>query len=154
MRLLIRLLILRPRPAFRLYPGPKRWIFNTLEVNDPPREMTRILETMKRISLPRIFLLMHHQVGRNLLRYSPRTTRTVVFAKENPNNKAKARIFLSLTSMLPPSGRTRIKIRTKKTYPILSATLVSRKIIMPISIPRRSQKTIVSLDNLHVSDWG
>ena len=154
MRLLIRPLMLRPRLAFKLYSGSERWILDALEVNDLPKKMTKFPETTKRISLPWIFLLMHHQVGPNPLRHSPRRTRTVIFAKENPDIKAKARILLPFASTPPPSGRTRTKIRTKMTYPIMSATLVSKKVIMPTSVLRRSQKTSVGLDNLHVSDWG
>ena len=78
--------------------------------------MTRIPRTLKKISLPRIFLLMHHQVGHNSDQHSqPRRTRIVVFAKEDPNNKAKVRILLPLASMLLLSGKTRTTIRTKKT---------------------------------------
>ena len=154
MRLLIRPLMPRPKPTSRLYPESERWIFNALNVNDPPKKMTRTLKTTKRISLPRIFLLMHNQVGLNPFRHSPWKTRIAVLFEENPDDKAKARIFLSLISTPPPSGKTRTRIRIKKTYPILSATLISRKIIMPISVLRKSQKTRVSLDDVHVGDWG
>ena len=60
MRLLIKPLMPRPRPAFRLHPGPERWIFDALEVNDLPKKMIKTPETMKRISLLRILLLMHY----------------------------------------------------------------------------------------------
>ena len=65
---------------------------------------------------------------------------------------AKARILLLLVSMPPPSIKTWTKIRTRKTYSILSAILISKKIIMPISIWRKSQKTSIDLDNLYVGD--
>ena len=95
---------------------------------------------------------MHHQVELNPLRHSPRRNRTVVLAEEDPDDRAKARILRPLALTPPPSGKTRIKIRTRKTYPTLSATLASRKAIMPTSVPRRSQKTSVGLDDLHVGD--
>ena len=154
MRLLIRPLMPRPRPASRLHPGLGRWILNVLEVNDPPKRMTRTLGTTKRISFPRILLLMHHHVGPNPLWHSPRRTRTVILAKEDPDNRAKAKIPLPLASMPLLSGRTKIKIRTRKTSPTLSATLVSRKANMPTNLPRKSQKTTVGLDDLHVGNWG
>ena len=153
MRLLIWSLMPRSRPASRLYLGPKRWIFNALEVNNPPRKMTKTLETMKRISLPRILLLIHYQMGPNPLWHILKRTRTVVLAKEDANDKAKARILLPLASIPPPSWRTRTKIRTKKTYLTLSATLISRKVIMLIIVPRESQKTSFGHDNFHVGDW-
>ena len=154
MSLLIILLMLRPKPVSRLHPGPKKWILNSFKVNDLPKKISKTLRTSKRISFPRIFLLMCHQVGPNPYRHSSKKTRTVVLTKKVPNNKVKARIFLLLASMPLLSRRTRTKIKTKKTYPTLSATLVSRKIIMPTSVPKKSQKTSVGLDNLHVSDWG
>ena len=141
----------RPRPAFKLSPGPKRWILDTLKVNDLPRRKTKTPGTTKRISLPRV-LLMHHQVGPNPLWHSPRKNRTVVLTKEDLDDRAKARILLLLVSMPPPSGKTRIKTWTKKTYPTLSATLANKKAIMPTSVPRKSQKTSVSLDDLYVGD--
>ena len=152
MRLLIKPLMPRPKPASRLYPGPGRWIFDASVVNDLPRRKIRTPGITKRISLPRILLLIYRQVGLNLLRHSSRRNRTVILAEENPNNRAKARILLLLTSMPLPSGKIRIRIRTRKTYPTLSATLANRKAIMPTSVPRRSQKTSVSLDDLHVGD--
>ena len=130
----------RPRPAFMLYPRPERWIFNALKVKDPPRRMAKTPETLKKISFPRILRLMRHQVRPNSHQHSPKKTRTVVFIKENPNNKAKARILLLLASTPPLSGKTRTKIRIRKTYPVLSVTIVSKKIIIPANIPRRSQK--------------
>ena len=142
----------RPRPASRLYPGPGRWILDALEVNSQPRRRTRILGTTRRINLPRILPLMRHQVGPNLLLHSPRRNRTVVLAEEDPNNKAKARILLPLASTPLLSGRTKTRIRTRKISPILSTTLVSKKIIMPTSVPKRSQKTSVGLDNLYVDN--
>ena len=152
MRLLIRPLIPRPRLASKLYLGPERWILDVLKVNDPPKRMTRTPRTSKRISLPRIFLLMHHQVGFNSYWHSPRRIRTVVPAEENPDDKAKARIFLPLVSTPPLSGRTRTMIRTRKTYPILSITLVSKKVIMLINVLRKSQKTSVGLNDFYVGD--
>ena len=152
MRLLIKPLMPRPKPASRLHPGPGRWILDALVVNDPLRKRTKIPGISKRISLPRILLLMRHQAGPNPLRHSPRRNRTVVLAEEDPDDRAKARILLPLASTPPPSGKTRIRIRTRKTYPMLSATLASRKAIMPTSVPRRSQKTSVGLDDLHVGD--
>ena len=149
---MIRPLIPRLRPAFRLHPGSERWIFDVFKVNGQPKKRTKTPKTTRRISLPRIFLLMHHQVGPNLLWHSPRRNRIVVLAKEDPDDKAKARILLPLASTPPPSGKTRIRIRTRKTYPTLSTTLASRKAIMPTSVLRRSQKTSVGLDNLHVGD--
>ena len=152
MRLLIKLLILRPKLVSRLHPGLERWILNTLKVNNLPRRMTRTSGTTKRLSFSRIFLLMHHQMGLNPLQNSLRMTKTVVFAKENPDNKAKTRILILLTSTLLPSKKTRTRIRTKKIYLTLNTTLISRKIIMPTNVLRRSQKTSVGFDNLHVSD--
>ena len=147
---MIRPFMPRPRPASRLYPRPGRWILDALKVNGQPRKRTRTPGTPRKISLPRIFLLMHHYLGLNPLLHSPRRNRTVVLAKEDPDNKAKARILLPLASTPLLSGRTRI--RTRKTYPTLSATPASRKVIMPTSVPRRSQKTSVGLDDLHVGD--
>ena len=152
MRLLIRPLMPRPRPTSRLYPGPERWILNALEANDPPRRMTKTPETTKKISFPRILLLMYHQVGPNPLRHNPRRNRTVVLAEEDPDNKAKARILLPLASTPLLLGRTRTKIKTRNTSPTLSDTLISRKAITPTSVPRKSQKTSVNLDNLYVGD--
>ena len=152
MKLLIRSLMSRPRLASRLHPRLERWLLDALEVNNPLKKMTKTSGTMKRISLSRIFLLMHHQEELNPLRHSPRRTKTVVLAEKNLNNKAKARILLLLVSTPLPSGKTKIKIRTRKTYLILSATYVSRKIIIPTNVPRISQKTSVGLDNLHFGD--
>ena len=152
MRLSIRPLMPRPKPASRLHLRPERWILDTLKVNDPPKKRARTPGTSKRISFSRIFLLMRHQVGPNSYRHIPRKTRTVVFAKKNPNNKAKAKILLPLVSTLPLSRRTRPRIRTKKTYQILSTTFVSKRVIMPTSVLRRSQKTSVGLDDLHLGD--
>ena len=138
------------RPASRLYPRPEWLIPNALKINDPLRKMTRTLETSKRRSFPKILLLMRHQMGPNPHRHSPKRTRIVVLAEEDPNNKAKARILLPLTSMPLLSKRTRTKIKTWKIYPTLSAIFVSRKVIMPISVSRKSQKTSVSLHDFHV----
>ena len=95
---------------------------------------------------------MHHQVRPSPLWHSSKRTRTVVLAEEDPNDKAKARILLPLASTPLLSGRTKTRIRTRKTYPTLSTTLASRKAIMPTNVPRKSQKTSVGLDNLHVGD--
>ena len=95
---------------------------------------------------------MHHQVESNPLWQNLRKTKTVVLAKQDPNDRAKAKIPLPLASMPLLLGRTRTKIRTKRTSLTLSATLVSRKAITPISAPRKSQKTSVSLDDFHVGD--
>ena len=142
----------RPRPAFRLHPGPGRWILNALKVNDPLRRMTRILGPLKGISLPRILLLMHYQVGPNLHQHSLRKNKIVVLVKEDPDNRAKARILLSLASTPLLSEKTKIRIKTRRTSPILSTTLVSRKAIMSTSAPKRSQKTSIGLINLYVDD--
>ena len=142
----------KPRPAFRLHPGPEKWILDTLKINGQSKKRTRIPGTTRRISLPRIFLLMHHQVRPNLLRHSPRKNRIIVLAEEDPNNKAKTSIFLPLASTPLLSGKTRTRIRTKKTSLTLSATLVSRKAITQTSVPRKSQKTSIGLDDLHVGD--
>ena len=138
MRLLIRPLMPRPRPASRLYPGPRRWILAALEANNLPRKMTRTPGTRKIISFPRIFLLIYYEVGLNPLRHGPKRNKKVVFIKEDPNNKAKARILLPLASMPLLSERTKIKIKTIKTSPILNAILVSKKTIMPKSVPKKS----------------
>ena len=142
----------RPKPASRLYPGPRRWILNALVVNNPLRKRTKILGILKRINFPRIFLLIRHQAGPNPHRHSLKRNRIVAFVKEGPDDRAKARISLSLVSMPLQSEKTRTRIRTKKTFPTLSITLVSRKVTMPTSAPRRSQKTSIDLDNLHVGD--
>ena len=152
MRLLIRPLMSRPRPASKLHSGPEKWIFNAFEVNNLPRKMTRTSKIMKKISFPRILLLMHHQIGPNPLRHSLKRTKTVVSAKENPDNKAKARIFLPLALMPPLSGRTKTKIRIRKIYPSLSGILVSRKVIMLITVPKKCQKTSVGLDDLYIGN--
>ena len=152
MRLLIKPLMPRPKPASRPYPGQERWILDALEVNDLPRRRIKTPGITKKISLPRILLLMHCQVGPNPLRHSPRRNKTVILAEEDPDDRAKARILLSLVSTPLLSGRTKTKLRTTKTYPTLSATPASRKVIIPTSVPRRSQKTSVSLDNLYVGD--
>ena len=140
----------RPKPASRLHPKRGRWILDALEVNGLPRRRIRTPGIMKRISLPRILLLIHRQMGPNPLRPSPRRNRTVVLAEKNPDDRAKDRILLPLASTPLLSGRTRI--RTRKTYLTLSATPASRKIIMPTSVPRKNQKTSYGLDDLHVGD--
>ena len=147
---MIRPLMPWPKPASRLHPERGRWIFDALKVNGLPKRRIKTPEITKKISLPRILLLIHRQVGPNPLWPSPRRNRTVVLAEENPDDRAKARILLPLASTPLLSGRTRI--RTRKTYPTLSATPASRKVIMPTSVPRRSQKTSVGLDDLHVGD--
>ena len=152
-RLLIKLLMPTPRLASRLHPGPGRWILDALEVNNSLRRMTKISRTLKGISLSKILLLMHHQMVPNPLRHSPKRTRTVVLAKEDLDDKATARILLPLASTSPLSGKTRTKIRTRKTLLTLSATLISRKAIIPTSALRRSQKTSVGLDELYVGNW-
>ena len=148
--MLIKPLMPRPKPASRLHPERGRWIFDALEVNGLPRRRIKTPGITKRISLPRILLLIHRQVEPNLLRPSPRRNRTIVLAKEDPDDKAKTRILLPLLST--PLLSRRIKIRTKKTYPTLSAIPASRKVIMLTSVPKKSQKTNVGLDNLHVGD--
>ena len=148
--MLIRSLMPRPKPASRLHPERGRWILNALEVNGLPRRRIRTPGITKKISLPRILLLIHRQVGLNPLRPSPRRNKTVVLAEEDPNDRAKARILLPLASTPLLSKKTRI--RTRKTYPILSATPASKKVIIPTSIPKKSQKTSVGLDDLHVGD--
>ena len=152
MRLFIKRLMPRPKPASKLYLRPERKIHNALKVKDPLRRMTKTPETLKKISFPKIFLLMRHQVGPNPHRHSPKRTKTVVSTKENPNNKAKTRILLPLASTLLLSKRTRSRIRTKRTYPTWIATLVNKKVIMPKSVLKKSQKTSVSLDDLHIDD--
>ena len=142
----------RPKPTSRLYPGPRRWIFDALKVNNRPKKMTKTSETTKRISFPRILLSMHHQLGSKALRHILKRTRTVVLVDKDPDNRAKARILLLLASMLLLSGKTRTKIRTRKTSPTLSATLVSKKTITLTSALRKRQKTSAGLDNLHVND--
>ena len=153
MRLLIKPLIPRPKPASRLHPGPGRWILDALMVNNLLRRRSKIPRVSKRISLPRILLLMRHQAGPNPHRHSLKRNRIVTLVKEGPNNRAKARTPLPLASMLLQSRKTKTRIRIRKTSPILSATFVSRKTTMPTSAPRKSQKTSVGLDNLHVGDW-
>ena len=147
---MIRPLMPRPKPASRLHPEPERWILDAREVNGLPRRRIRTPGITKRISLPRILLLIHCQVGPNPFWPSPRRNKTIVLAEENPNNRAKARILLPLASM--PLLLGRIKIKTRKTYPILSATPASKKVIMPTSVLRRSQKTSVGLDDFHFND--
>ena len=95
---------------------------------------------------------MRYQAGSNFHRHSLRRNRIVVLVKKNPDNRAKAKIPLPLASTPLLSGKTRSKIRTRRTSLTLSLILVSRKAIMPISNPRKSQKTSVGLDNLHVGD--
>ena len=145
MRLLIKPLMPRPKLASRLNPELERWIFDALEVNNPQKRMTRTLGTTKRISLPKILLLMHYHMGLNPFQHSPRRTRTVILAKKDPDNKAKARILLPLVLTLLPLGK-------RKTYLTLNATLVSKKVIMPTSTPRKSQKTNVGHDDLYIGD--
>ena len=144
----------RPKPASRLYTGSERWILNTLKVNNPARRMTKTPKTLKKISFPKILLLMRYQVGLNPHWHSPKKIRIVVLAKKDPDNKAKTRILLSLALTIPLSGKIRTKIKIKKIYPILSTTLISRMVIMPTSVPKKSHKTSAGLDNFYVSDWG
>ena len=143
----------RLRPASRLHPGPGRWILDVLVINDLLRRRTKILGILKRISLPRILLLMRHQARSNSHWHSPRKNRTVALVKEGPDNRAKARTLLSLASTPLQSGRTRTRIRARKISLTLSTTLVSKKATMPTSASRKSPKTSVGLDNLHVGDW-
>ena len=96
MRLLIKPLMPRLKPASKLHPGPGSCILDALVVNNLLRKKTKIPRISKRISFPRILLLMHHQVGPNPLWHSPRRNRIVVLAKEDPDNRAKARILLPL----------------------------------------------------------
>ena len=138
----------RPKPAFRLHPGPGRWIINALKVNGPPKKMRKTPSTTKKISIPRFFLLIYHQVGPNPLRHSPKRTRTVILAKKNLDNRAKAKIPLPLVSMPLLSGKTWIRIRIRRTSPTLSATLVSRRAITPTNALKKKQKTSVGLNNL------
>ena len=152
MRLLIKPLMPRPSPAFKLHSGPGRLILDVLEVNNLLKRITRISKTLKRISFPRILLLMHYQAGPNPHWHSLRKNKIVIFAEDDPDNRAKARIPLSLTLTSLLSERTRTKIKTRRTSPILSATFVSRKNIIPTNALRRSQKTSVGLDNLHIDD--
>ena len=87
---------------------------------------------------------MHHQVEPNSRRHSPKRTRTIVFAKEDPDNKAKAKILLPLASLPPLLKKTRTRIRTKKAYPTLSATLVSKKsLYQQISQERAKELALV-----------
>ena len=81
---------------------------------------------------------MRHQVRPNPDRHSLKKTKTVVLAKEDSDDKAKTRIFLPLASTPLLSGKTKTKIKTRKTYPTLSTILISRKVIMPTSAPRKS----------------
>ena len=148
--MLIRPLMPWPKPASRLHPERGRWIFDALKVNGLPKRRIKTPEITKKISLPRILLLIYRQVGLNPLRPSPKKNRTVVLAEEGPNDRAKDRILLLLASTPLLSGKTRIK--TRKTYPTLNATPASRKVIMPTRVPKRSQKTSVGLDDFHVGD--
>ena len=44
--------------------------------------------------------------------------------------------------------------KKKKISPKLSALIVTKKNITPLSIPRKKmQKTIVGLSNFYISDW-
>ena len=79
-------------------------------------------------------------MGPNLYRHDAKRTRTLVLAKENLNNKAKARILLPLTSTPLLSRKTKTRIRIRKTYLTLSATFVSKKVIMPTSVPKGAKK--------------
>ena len=45
------------------------------------------------------------------------------------------------------------KDKDKKDLANNSATIVSRRFIMPTSVPKRNQKTSGSLDNFHIDDW-
>ena len=149
---MVKLLMPRPRPASRLHSEQERWILNALKVNDPPKRRIRTPGITKRMGFPKILLLMHCQVGLNPLQHSSRKNKSVVLAEEDPNDRAKARILLPLASTPLPSGKTRIRIRTRETYLILSTALANKKAIMPISVPKRSQKTSVSLNNFHVGN--
>ena len=95
---------------------------------------------------------MRYQIGLNPHRYSLRRNKIVVLNKENPNDRAKARMFLPLASTPLLSGKTRIKTMTKKISLTLNIIFVSIKAIMLINAPRKDQKTSVGLDNLHVGD--
>ena len=106
---MIKPLMPKPKPASRLHLRQERWIFNALEVNGLPKRRIRTLKITKKISFPKILLLIHCQMGPNSLRPSPRKNRTVVLAEEDPNNRAKARILLPLASTPLLSRRTRIR---------------------------------------------
>ena len=147
---MIKLLMPSPRPASKLHLGQERWILNALKVNGLLKRRIKILEITKKISLPRILLLIHRQVGLNPLWHSQERNITIVLAEEYPDDRAKARILLLLASTPLPSGKTRIKIRTRKTYPTLSAIFANKKAIIPTSVRKKSQKTSVSLDHLYV----
>ena len=141
--------MLRLRQASRLHLKQGRQIFDIFNGNGQLRRMTRILRTLKRISLSKILLLIchHHQLGPNYYWYNQlRKTRIVVFVRKDfiVKVKAKVRILLLLASTLLPSRRT--KIRTRRIL------LVRKKVIMLTSILKKSQKTSVGLDNLHVND--
>ena len=142
----------RPKPASMLYPELGRWILDAFLVNNPLKRRTKIPGISKKISFPRIFLLMRHQAGSNPYRHSLRRNRTVALVEEGPNNRAKARTPLPLASTPLQSGRIKTRIRIKKTSSTLNATLVNRKATMPISAPKKRQKTSVGLDDFYVSD--
>ena len=91
-------------------------------------------------------------MGPNPHWHSPKRTKTIVLVGKNLDDKAKARIFLPLASTPSLLKKSRTRIRTKKTYPTLSAILVSRKVNIPTSVPKKSQKTRVNLDNFYVGN--
>ena len=67
--------------------------------------MKKTLRNLKRISLPRILLLIcyYHYVGPNIYWHSqPRRIRRIIFAGEDLVNKAKARARILLLPMSAP----------------------------------------------------
>ena len=86
----------------------------------PTKKNDKDSRTLKKISLPKIFLLTlhHHQVGPNSHWHSlPRKIKTVVLAKKDLIVKVKARNRILLPTVLAPllSGRTKLKIRIRIT---------------------------------------
>ena len=146
--------MLRPKPASRPLERQKRLILNVFEVINQPKRRIKISKILKKISLLRIFLLIlyyHHQARPNLHQDSqPRKTRIVVFSKENLIIKAKAKAITHLLLALMLELSRIIKI--KKSQLTLSAIIVSRRVTKLINILTKSQKTSVSIDDIHNSD--
>lgn len=141
MTLLVKLLILRPKQIFKLLLQQEKQISKVYKFSNVLRKKTRILRILRKINPPKIFLLIyfHYQVKLRLHQHNqPRKTRPVIFVKKNPIFKAKprARIYLLLASI----SQLLKKTKTKSSQLILSIAIISKKIIIPISVLKKKSK--------------
>lgn len=91
----------------------------------------------------------YHQLELNPHHHNqPKKTKTVAFNKGNFGVKAKAKTY-PLPGSIPQISRM---TKTKKAQLILSVTIISKNVILSISVSKISQKNSVNLSNFYNND--